>query len=183
MKNLTSGSNLSLMSKNAGTDEGSVKSTLEMGLPLLLGGLSNNASKPEGLSAIMKSLPQTGTSSPEKDIASYLSAPASIPGSDMLSSLLGSNAQPIQQAISKSNELSTGVVGKILTMALPLVMSSLSKNLAKNAGPGDLVKLLGEHSKMAMSASPSAAGVMQELSAPARSSGGLMDRIKKLFGS
>jgi hypothetical protein len=171
------------MSKSAGAEEGSVKSTLEMALPLLLGAMNNKASKPEGMNAIMKSLSQAGTSSPEKDITSFLSAPASVPGSDMLSSLLGSNVQPIQQAISKSNGLPAGVVGKILSMAMPLLMSSLSKNLAKNAGPEALTKLLGEQSKMALSASPNAAGVMRELSTSEKSSGGLWERIKKIFGS
>ena len=75
----------------------------------------------------------------------------------------------------------TGVVGKILAMALPLLMGSLSKNLGKNMGPEDLSKLLGEQSKMALSASPNAAGVMQELSASEKSSGGLLERIKKAF--
>lgn len=46
MKQLTSGNNLSLMSEKAGADEESVKSTLEMGLPLLLGSMNKSASKP-----------------------------------------------------------------------------------------------------------------------------------------
>lgn len=181
MKQLTSGDNLSVIGKKVGADDESVKSTLEMGLPLLLGAMNNSASKPEGMNAIMKGLSQTGNNNPMKNITSNLSVPDSVPGSDMLGSILGSNLQPIQQAISKSVGLPTGVVGKILTMALPLLMGSLSKNLAKNTGPEGLSKLLGEQSKMALSASPNAAGVMQELSTSEKSSGGLIERIKKFF--
>jgi hypothetical protein len=66
-------------------------------------------------------------------------------------------------------------------MALPFLMGSLSKNLGKNMVPGDLSKLLGEQSKMALSASPNAAGAMQDLFASEKSSGGLLERIKKFF--
>ena len=41
MKQLTSGDNLSLISKNVGADDKSVKSALKMGLPLLLGAMNN----------------------------------------------------------------------------------------------------------------------------------------------
>lgn len=50
-------------------------------------------------------------------------------------------------------------------------------------GSNDLSKLLGEQSKMAISASPDAAGVMKELLASQESSGGLMGSIKKLIKS
>jgi hypothetical protein len=47
--------------------------------------------------------------------------------------------------------------------------------------PGDLSKLFGEQSEMALSASPNAAGAMQNLFPSEKSSGGLLDRIKKFF--
>jgi len=46
-------------------------------------------------------------------------------------------------------------------------------------GSGDLSKLLGEQSKMAMSASPDAAGVMEELFASQQGGSGLTGLIKK----
>jgi hypothetical protein len=76
------------------------------------------------------------------------------------------------------------VVTKVLAMALPLVLGSLSKNSPNQSlGSGDLTKLLGEQSKMAMSTSPDAAGVMKELLASQQSSGGLMGLIKKFIKS
>jgi hypothetical protein len=118
-----------------------------------------------------------------KNIAGFLGASDSVPGSDVLGSILGSNAQPVQQAISKSSGLSSGVVGKILAMVMPLLMGALSKNLGENMVPGDLSKLLGEQSKMALSASPDAAGALQDLFPSEKSSGGLLERIRKFFKS
>jgi len=143
--------------------------------------MNNSASKPEGMNAIMKGLSQTGNTDPMKSITGFLGSSDSVPGSDILGSVLGGNAQPIQQAISKKSGLSTGVVGKILAMALPLLMSSLGKRMGKNMVPGDLSKLLGEQSEVALSASPDAAGAMQDLFASEKSSGGILERIKKFF--
>ena len=182
MKNLTSGDNLSLIGKKVGADDKSVKSTLEMGLPLLLGALNTKASKPEGMSAIMNSVSQASSSNPLENIVGLLGGSGSAQGSDMLSSLLGSNVAPIQQALSGKTGLSSGITGKILTMAMPLLMNVLSKKMGSSMGTEGLSTLLGEESKMALSASPAAAGLIKDLSASEKSTGGLWERIKKMFG-
>ncbi|MDD1741502.1 MAG: DUF937 domain-containing protein, partial [Methanothrix sp.] len=60
MKQMMSGDNLSRLSNTVGADEKSTKSALEMGLPLLLGAMSNKAPKSEGSNAIISSLSQLG---------------------------------------------------------------------------------------------------------------------------
>ena len=184
MKQMISGDNLSVMSKNVGADEKSTKSALEMGLPLLMGALSAKASKPEGANAIISSLAQVGGNNPLDSPARYFGGSGSSQGTDMLNSILGSSLQPIQQAISKKTGLPAGVVGQLLSMALPLVLGSLTKSSSgQNMGMGDLSKLLEEQSKMAMSASPDAAGVMKELLASQEGGSGMMGLVKKLFKS
>lgn len=139
MKQLMSGDNLSLMSNKVGADEKSTKSALEMGLPLLLGAMSTKASKPEGANAIMSSLAQVGSNNPMDSMESYIGGAGPSKGTNTLSSILGSSLQPIQQAISKSTGLPQGVVGQLLSMALPLVLGSLSKSSPKqNMGSNDL---------------------------------------------
>jgi len=184
MKQMMSGDNLSVMSNNIGADEKSTKSALEMGLPLLLEAISAKASKPEGANAIISSLAQVGSNNPLDSMASYIGGSGSSQGTDMLNSILGSSLQPIQQAISKKTGLPTGVVGQLLSMALPLVLGSLTKSSSgQSMGTNDLSKLLGEQSKMAMSASPDAAGVMKELLASQEGGSGIMGLIKKMFKS
>ncbi len=183
-KQLTSGDNLALISNKAGTDEKSAKSVLEMGLPLLLGAMNQKASKPDGTQAILGSLAQMGNNNPMDNMTSYLGSQGSSQGTDMLSSILGSSLQPIEQTISKKTGVPPAVVSKVLAIALPLVLGSLTKSSQRqNIGPEDLSKLLGEQSKMAMSASPDAAGAMNELFASQQVSHGLMGSIKKLFKS
>jgi len=184
MKQMMSGDNLSVMSNNVGADERSTKSALEMGLPLLLGALSAKASKPEGANAIISSLAQVDSNNPLDSMASYFGGSGSSQGTDMLNSILGSSLQPIQQAISRKTGLPAGVVGQLLSMALPLVLGSLTKSTSgQSMGTNDLSKLLGDQSKMAMSSSPDAAGVMKELLASQEGGTGMMGLIKKLFKS
>lgn len=115
-------------------------------------------------------------------MASYLGGSGS-QGDNILNSILGSSMQPIQQAISKKTGLPASVVGQLLSMALPLLLGSLAKSSAKqNIAADDLPKLLGDESKMALSSSPEAAMLMDELFA-SQESGGLMGLIKKLFKS
>ena len=183
MKQMISGDNLSLMSNALGSDEKSTKSALEMGLPLLLGAMSNKASKREGSDAIINSLSQLGGNNPMNDIASYIGGSGSSQGSDMLSSILGSSLQPIQQAISKKTGLPASVVGQLLSMALPILLGSLMKSSSKQSiGQDEISKMLEKQSKMALSSSPEAAGAMEELFA-SQERGGLMGMIKKLFKS
>jgi len=183
MKQMISGDNLSLMSKTLGSDEKSTKTALEMGLPLLLGAMSNKASKPEGSDAIINSLSQLGGSNPMDDMASYIGGSGSSQGTNMLSSILGSSLQPIQQAISKKTGLPASIVGQLLSMALPILLGSLMKSSSKQSiGQDEISKMLAKQSKMALSSSPEAAGAMEELFA-SQERGGLMGMIKKLFKS
>ncbi len=182
MSQMMSKDNLSLLSNKAGLDEKSAKSALEIGLPMLLAAMSNKASKSDGSSAIISSISQLSGNNPTDDMASYLGGSGS-QGTDILSSILGSSLQPIQQAISKKTGLPASVVGQLLSMALPLLLGSLAKSSTKqNIAADDLSKLLGDQSKMALSSAPEAAVLMDELIAP-QEKGGLMGLIKKLFKS
>ncbi|HOT06957.1 MAG TPA: DUF937 domain-containing protein [Methanotrichaceae archaeon] len=128
MTQIMTGDNLSVMSGKVGADDKSVKSALDLALPLLLGAVSSKAAKPEGASAIMSSISGMGADNPVDSISGYLNSPEKLQGPDLLSSILGSQLQPIQQSISKSTGLPPAIVGQILGILLPLVIGSLSKS-------------------------------------------------------
>jgi hypothetical protein len=180
---LTSGDNLSIMSSKAGADDKSVESVLGLGLPLLLGAMSNKASEPEGSQTIMNIVSKMSNNNPMDNMTGYMNDPEQFQGSNMLSSILGSNLQPIQQLVSKSTGLPPSAVGQILAMALPLVMGSLSKSVqTQNIKPEGLPGLLQEQSRMAASASPEAAEMMNQVFVSKQTSGGLMGLVKRLLG-
>ena len=184
MKQLLSGENLPALSKSVGGDDKAVKSALDMGLPLLLVSMSNNASKPGGADMLMKMMTQTGSSNPMDNISNHLSNPEAAGGSGMVSSLFGSQMVPIQNAISQKTGLPPAAVGKLIAIATPMIIAHVGKmSMQKNMDPKGLSNLLGDQSKMAMQSSPDAANLAKQLLTAQEGSGGIMGMLKKLMGS
>jgi hypothetical protein len=183
MKQVTTGDNLSQISKSVGGDEKGVQSALGMGLPLILGSMSNTASKPGGADMITGMLGQMGGSNPVDNLGSFLGSPSAAGGSGMVSNLLGSQMPPIQNAISQKTGLPTAVVGKVLAIAAPMVLGYIGKMFAgKKMDQQGLTSLLGEQSKMAMQSSPDAANMAKQLMGSPQEAGGASGFFKKLFG-
>jgi hypothetical protein len=183
MKQLVSGDNLSAISKSVGGDDKAVKSALGMGLPLLLGSMSNNASKPGGADMLMKMLTQTGSSNPMDNISSHLGNPEAAGGSGMLSNLFGSQMNPVQNAISQKTGLPPAAVGKLMAIVTPLILGYVGKtSMQQKMDPKGLSNLLGDQSQMAMQSSPEAANMAKQLLAVQEGSGGILGMLKKLLG-
>jgi OOP family OmpA-OmpF porin len=163
LNQVTTGNNLSTIAKSVGGDEKGVQSTLNMGLPLLLHSMANNASTSSGADKLTKMLTQTGTNNPLDNLGSFLSNPAASGGSSMVNALLGSQTSAIHNSISQKTGLSSEVVGKVLAIAAPMVMGHVSKMVAgKNLDQKGLSSLLGEHSKTVMQSSPEAASIAKQ---------------------
>ncbi|MBN1454752.1 MAG: DUF937 domain-containing protein [Methanomicrobia archaeon] len=182
MTQVSSGDNLSAISKSVGGDETAVKSALSMGLPMLLGSMSNTASKPGGTDMLTNMMAQTGGSDPMANLSGFLGSSAAAGGGGMLNSLLGSQLTPIQNAIAQKTGLPPEVVGKVLAIAAPMLMSYVGKMVTqKEMGNAELTTVLGEQSKLAMQSSPEAASMAKEFMGTQERSGGLSGLLKKLL--
>ena len=183
MKQVGAGDNLSLISKSVGGDEKGVQSALGMGLPMIMGSLSNTASKPGGADMITNMMGQLGGSNPMDNLGSFLGSPAAAGGSGMVSSLLGSQMAPVQNAISQKTGLPPAIVGKVLAVATPILLGYVGKMFAgKKMDQQGLTTLLGEQSKMAMQSSPDAANMAKQLLGSQPEAAGASGMLKKLFG-
>jgi hypothetical protein len=183
MKQVATGDNLSQISKNVGGDEKGVQSALAMGLPMIMGAMSNTASKPGGADMITGMMGQLGGSNPMDNIGSFLGGSAAGAGSGMVSSLLGSQLAPIQNAISQKTGLPPAIVGKVLAIAAPMVIGYVGKMFAgQKMDQQGLTSLLGEQSKMAMQSSPEAADMAKQLMGAQKDTGGVTGIFKKFLG-
>jgi len=183
MKQVTTGDNLSMISNAVGGDSKGVQSALSMGLPMILGAMSNTASKPGGADMITSMLGQMGGSNPVDNLGSFLGSPSAAGGSGMVSSLLGSQMAPIQNAISQKTGLPPAIVGKVLAIAAPMVLGYVGKMFAgKKMDQQSLTGLLGEQSKMAMQSSPEAANMAKQLLSAPKETAEKAGFFKKLFG-
>ncbi len=183
MKQVSTGDNLSLISKSVGGDEKGVQSALGMGLPMIMGSMANTASKPGGADMITGMLGQMGGSNPMDNMGSFLSSPTAAGGSGMVNSLLGSQLAPIQNAISQKTGLPTAVVGKVLAIAVPMILGSIGKMFSgKKVDQQGLTSLLGEQSEMAMQSSPDAANMAKQLLGSQQDTAGVSGMFKKFLG-
>jgi hypothetical protein len=180
MNTLTSGNNLSAISKSVGGNETAVKSALGMGLPLVLGAMANHALTPGGTEMLTKTLTQAGNSNPMDNLSSHLSNPAAAGGSGMASMVLGSQMGTIQNAISEKTGLPPAAVGQVMAIAIPVIMGHLGKMFVQQKmDTNNLTGILGDHAKMALQSSPEAASIAQQLPAAQESAGGISGILKK----
>jgi len=183
MKQVASGDNLSLISKSVGGDEKGVQSALGMGLPMIMGSMANTASQPGGADMISGLLGQMGGSNPMDNMGSFLGSPTATGGSGMASSLLGNQLGPVQNAIAQKTGLPPAVVGKVLAIAVPMVLGAIGKKFSgQTMDQKGLTSLLGEQSEMAMQSSPEAASMAKQLMGTKKETAGATGIFKKFFG-
>ncbi len=160
-----------------------IQSVLSMGLPLLLGSMSNTASTSSGAANLTKMINQTDAKNPLNNLGSFLSNPDTTSGSNILTTLLGGQMSGIQSAISQKTGLPPAVVNKVLAIAAPMVLGQVSKMfMGKDMDSVGLSSFLGEQSKAALQASPDAASLAKQFLTPQEESGGLASFLKKLLG-
>jgi hypothetical protein len=183
MKEAGTGDNLSLISNTVGGDGNAVRSALGMSLPVVMGSLAATAAKPGGAGVLTTMVSQAGSSSPAGNLSGYLGSPAAAGGSSMVSTLFGSQLAPVQDAIARKTGLPPAVVGKVLEIAVPMVIGFVGKIAGgQNLDAAGLAGLIGDQSKMALAGSPDAAAVMEQMVVSQAASGGLSGMMKNMLG-
>ena len=183
MKQVATGDNLSMISKSVGGDNKAVQSALSMGLPMIMGSMATTASKPGGADTLTKMLTQAGGSNAMTSVSGLLGNTAAAGGSNMVSTLFGSQMGTIQNAIAQKTGLPPAAVGKVLEIAAPMVIGYVGKMfVSQKMDTKSLTSLLGDQSKVALQASPEAAGMAKQLMGAQESSGGIPGILKRVLG-
>ncbi len=183
MNTLSSGNQISAISKSVGGDETAVKSALGMSIPLVLGAMANHASTPGGAEMLTKTLSQAGSSNLPGTMSGLLANPAAASGPDMVSTLLGSQMGTIQNAISQKTGLPPAAVSQVMAIAVPVIMGQIGRMFGQQkVDPGNLQGVLADHSRAALQSSPEAASLLQHLPSAPESTGGISGFLKKAMG-
>ena len=135
------GNTLTQMSQQIGTDEGTTANAVAVALPLLLGGLTRNASTPQGAASLDAALTRDHDGSlldaPDRAVAD----PMAFGGGGILGHIFGARQSPVEQGVARATGLDSQKVGKLLMMLAPLVMAALARArssqgaAAASAGP------------------------------------------------
>lgn len=125
------------ISQNVGAEPSAVNSAIQAALPMILGGLANNASTPQGAESLNQALEQDHDGSVLNDLGGlagmiFGGGPSAAPprqadAGGILGHILGGNQAPVVQEVSNQSGLNSGQVAQILMMLAPIVMGYLGR--------------------------------------------------------
>lgn len=144
------------ISQNVGAEPSMVNTAIQAALPMILGGLANNASTPQGAESLNGALEQDHS---DGGILGNLGGlgglifggqqqqappPRQADAGGILGHIFGDRQGQVAQEVSNQSGLGMGQVAQILMMLAPIVMSYLGqKKQQENVGPDGLGGLLG----------------------------------------
>lgn len=164
------------ISQNVGAEPSAVSSAIQAALPMILGGLANNASTPQGAESLNTALDEDHSSG---DILGNLGGlgglifgggqqaapPRQADGGGILGHIFGDRQGQVAEQVSNESGLGMGQVAQVLMMLAPIVMSYLGqRKQQQNVGADGLGGLLGGLlGGSQAAAAPSSGGVIADM--------------------
>jgi hypothetical protein len=142
------------ISQNVGADSSMVSSAIQAALPMILGGLANNAATPTGAESLNSALDRDHDGGLLGNLGGLGSMifggqqaappPRQADAGGILGHIFGNNQGQVAQEVSNKSGLSISQVAPILMMLAPIVMSYLGQQKQQqNVGADGLGGLLG----------------------------------------
>ena len=141
------------ISQNVGAEPSAVSSAIQAALPMILGGLANNAATPQGAESLNSALEQDHDGSLLGNLGGLgglifgqqeAPPPRQADAGGILGHIFGNKQGQVAEQVSNQSGLGTGQVAQILMMLAPIVMSYLGqRKQQQNVGPDGLGGLLG----------------------------------------
>ncbi|ODU00640.1 MAG: hypothetical protein ABS81_23090 [Pseudonocardia sp. SCN 72-86] len=139
---------LSDLAAQLGTDEATAEQATRQALPALLGGIQANTDDPGGAASFAKAVDQHSSSLLDGGV--NLNDVDTNDGEKIVGHVFGSNQDQVINQLSLGGAGGSGLIGKLLPLLAPIVMSYLAKKMGGGAavggaaaGGGGLGDLLG----------------------------------------
>ncbi|MEO8379364.1 MAG: DUF937 domain-containing protein [Acidobacteriota bacterium] len=145
-------STIQQMSSALGADPASTSSAISAALPALLGGLSRNASQPEGAASLDQALGAHDGSILD-NLGGLLGGGGGGIGGAILGHIFGRKRDAVEAGVSRSSGLDAAQVAQLLAMLAPIVMGVLGRmKREKGVDASSLPDVLGQASASANAA-------------------------------
>lgn len=153
---LQSGPALQQVSQQLGMYSGQASQAISAALPLLMGGLANNASQPQGAQSLLNALQRDhlGSGGGGFDLGGLLgsvlgggAATPSTNGAGILGHVFGGQTPEAASLLGQKTGLDSGRSGQLLMILAPIVMSFLAKQFAQQGNANQLSQALGEENR------------------------------------
>jgi hypothetical protein len=122
-------STIQQMSSAIGADPEATSKAIGLAIPALLGGLSRNASRPQGAADLDRAL-NAHDGGILNNLGGLLGGGAAAGGGiggAILGHILGQRRAPVEQGVGKASGLNSQQVGQLLVMLAPIIMGVLGK--------------------------------------------------------
>lgn len=170
------------ISQKIGADSNTTQQAISAAVPLLMSALARNASTPDGAQSLQQALARDHNGSVLDNIVGFLSAPQAANGAGILRHVLGSQQQPIAQALGQSTGLNAGQIGQLLELLAPLVMGALGRTAQQqHLDANGLSQFLGQQQKAIAQQSPDRLSTAMRF-LDANGNGSILDEAAGLLG-
>jgi hypothetical protein len=134
-----------------GTDPAQARAAIEHAIPLIVGGMAQNASTPQGAGALSNALGQHLGVDVSGILGNILGSGNSGTGigSAILGHIFGNNQAAANQGLGQATGLGQQNAGQLMAILAPLVMAALANHAQAQGGlnPGGLGSILGQASQ------------------------------------
>jgi hypothetical protein len=142
-----------------GAEPAATSSAISAALPMLLGGLSQNAAQPHGAAALDQALGAHDGSILDNLGGLLGGGAAGGIGAAILGHIFGSKRAPVEDGVSKASGLSGAQVGQLLMMLAPIVMGVLGRMKQQHGvDASKLPDVLQESTRQMQQEAPAAPG-------------------------
>jgi hypothetical protein len=168
------------LSSQLGTDTAATSNAVSMALPILLGGLSNNAANADGAAALDNAL-TAHDGGILGNLGALLGGGGGIGGA-ILQHILGARRGPVEQGVGRATGMNAEQVGRLLMMLAPLVMGVLGRMKRQHGVDATkLPEVLGQANLDMTRRSPAAGDLARIFDGPHE--GGIADEVARLGSS
>lgn len=156
---------LSQLSQQLGTDTNTTRQAVPAALTALLGGLSQNASKPEGAQQLAGALARDHDGSILDDLVGSLGNPGvNQQGAGILGHIFGGRRTAVESEVGRTSGLNQAQVARLLMLLAPIVLGALGRaQRQKGLDPGGISDILGGERRRIEQANPQNRGLLNVL--------------------
>ena len=170
------------MSRSLGADPAATSNAISMALPALLGGLSRNASNPQGAAALDRALNDHDGGILDNLGGLLGGAGAGGVGGAILGHIFGARRAPVEQGVGRAAGLDPQQAAQLLAMLAPIVMGVLGRMKQKNGMDAtQLPAVLQKSTSEIQKETPAAGGLMGLLDA--NNDGNIADDVARIGSS
>ncbi|HEV2844523.1 MAG TPA: DUF937 domain-containing protein [Thermoanaerobaculia bacterium] len=173
---------ISRLSQQLGADEDTTRQAVPAALTALLGGLSRNASQPQGAEQLAGALSRDHDGSLLDNLSDFFGNPQGGQGAGILGHIFGNRTPAVESQVGRTTGLNQQQVGRLLMLLAPVVLAALSRRKQQQGlDPGGLGSVLQGEREHIERTQPQNRGLLESL-LDRDGDGSIMDDLTGLAG-